>query len=190
MGIQAAMRIYISGALRGANDLEAARVKYETTARLLSREGISAYLPHQQTDPYRAWALEPVTVFSQDLQALSESDAILAFLDEPSLGVGAEIVLAVQNRKPVVGVYRNGNIISRFIEGFLISANCSILRYDDLEDLVNQIVIDLSVKELGSGERPPPLQCPPPRPLFVFVAAARLGLSSRVASEIKCHPTR
>jgi hypothetical protein len=141
LGIQEGMRLYISGALHGARNLEAAREKYEAVAELLTREGFLPYLPYQQTDPAWAQDLEPVRVFSCDLHALSECEMVVAFLDEPSLGVGAEIALAIQQAKSVFGVYREGHQISRFIEGLLASSNhCVLLRYDKLEDIVRAII--------------------------------------------------
>jgi nucleoside 2-deoxyribosyltransferase len=134
------MKIYISGALRGSRNLVEAREKYEGVAQSLAARGFSFYLPHQQTDPVWAEELDPVDVFRHDLRELLKCDLVLAFLDEASLGVGAEIVLAVQHAKPVVGAYKRECSLSRFISGFLMtSRQCVLLEYDHLEDLVQWI---------------------------------------------------
>lgn len=144
MESQDRLRLYISGALQGARDLGAARKKYEAVAERLTRDGFAPYLPHQQTDPILARDIDAVQVFSHDLGVLSECDAVLAFLDEPSLGVGAEIALAIQRGKPVIAVCKRGNRTSRFVEGLLASSrNCTLLRYDDLEEVASSIAASL-----------------------------------------------
>ena len=146
MGIQEGLKVYISGALHGSRDLLAAREKYESVAELLAQEGFEAYLPHLHTDPESAHYLTPSQVFNHDLKVLSECDAVLAFLDEPSSGVGAEIAIAVQQRKPTIAVCRRGETTSRFIEGLIAASSVSVfMEYDTLGDVVNGVVASLGV---------------------------------------------
>jgi len=80
-------------------------------------------------------------VFLKDVEALFSCDVIVAFLDEPSLGVGAEIALAIQQEKVVIGLFRRGSEVSRFIEGLLrVSRNCIVAEYDDLADAVEVVI--------------------------------------------------
>jgi hypothetical protein len=144
LGIQEGLRIYISGALQGSGDLRAAREKYEALARLLRQEGFAPYLPHMQTDPVLAKNLSSDQVFAQDLQVLSGCDAVVAFLDEPSLGVGAEIALAIQQGKPTIAACKSGSATSRFIEGLIASSTgCTIIRYSGLTDIVTGVMASL-----------------------------------------------
>jgi nucleoside 2-deoxyribosyltransferase len=134
-------RFYISGALRGSKALSAAREKYEEFACLLTYMGYEAYLPHSQTDPEMDSDMEPSAVFLKDMGALSACDAVVAFLDEPSLGVGAEIALAIQQEKAVIGIFRRGNEVSRFIEGLIrVSENSLMVEYEGLQDAADSVI--------------------------------------------------
>lgn len=131
---------YISGALIGSKDLQAARLKYENLANLLNQIDIQPYLPHQQTDPIIMTHLKPEDVFEKDITALYSCDLIIVFLDEPSLGVGAEIALAINQHKQVVAVYPHKQVVSRFILGMLKKyTNSTIIQYSKLDDITKTI---------------------------------------------------
>lgn len=149
--------LYISGALRGARSLAAARRKYEDFAGLLACGGkYDTYLPHSQTDPESDSGLDPVAVFTKDVEALLACDAVIAFLDEPSLGVGAEISLAFQHKKVVVGIFKRGTQVSRFVEGLIQVSKGSILEYDDLQDGVELVIGELEGAAIVKSESIPP----------------------------------
>lgn len=112
-------KVYISGALMGARDLGRARELYEIFASACRDAGWIPYLPHSNTDPDAAATLPASTVVSRDLEELESADVLLAYLGEPSLGVGAEIALAVCRDKPILATYESGRRISRFVLGLL-----------------------------------------------------------------------
>lgn len=131
------LKVYISAALASASDLPKARLKYEQLARLISNRGMQPYLPHLSTDPARNAEIIPEVVFQTDLRAMRSSDIILALLDEPSLGVGAELAFAVAEEKTVVAVWEKSTQISRFLEGFLlVNSGITICRYNNLVDIL------------------------------------------------------
>lgn len=89
--------------------------------------------------------LSSEVVFRKDLEALESSDLVVAFLDEPSLGVGAEVALALARGLPTIGMRSGRAHRSRFVEGLLEDApRACILTYSDLEDLAPRIVAFLS----------------------------------------------
>jgi nucleoside 2-deoxyribosyltransferase len=113
------LAVYISGALMGASDLQRVRKLYEALASVCERQGCTAYLPHRNTDPETAASLSTESVVEQDIAKMSEADVILAYLGEPSLGVGAEIAMAVQQGKHILALYESSRKVSRFIKGLL-----------------------------------------------------------------------
>ncbi len=129
--------VYISGALAGAQDLSSRCRFYERFASMASTKGISVYLPHTRTHPEADPALLPRQVFDLDLKMIKRCSLLVAFLDVPSLGVGAEIALACEFGIPVLGTTVRGSKTSRFIVGLLDSfPHCIFYEYDEFEDLV------------------------------------------------------
>lgn len=59
-------------------------------------------------------------IHDRDLDWINEADAVVAEVTNPSLGVGYEISYAVQNKKPVLALFRGGEQgkrLSAMIEG-------------------------------------------------------------------------
>jgi nucleoside 2-deoxyribosyltransferase len=134
------MRVYISGALMGASDLERVRLLYESFASACHQADCEPYLPHQNTDPRIHADLSDDLILKRDMDQLKLADIVVVYLGEPSLGVGAEIALAIQQNKPILAVYESSKRISRFILGFLKSyPEASIYTYESVEDACNWI---------------------------------------------------
>ena len=123
------MKVYISGALMGSSDLGAARELYERAAESIAAAGHEPHLPHLETDPEDAAHLAPERVFATDLEALRTSDAVLAFLNEPSLGVGAELAICWREAIPLLGLCEEGVDVSRFAMGCLAAGGGQLVRY-------------------------------------------------------------
>jgi hypothetical protein len=111
--------VYISGALMGARDLEAVRSLYESFATACESAGWIPYLPHQNTDPVVSANLTGEEVVSRDLLHLGSAGVVLAYLGEPSLGVGAELAIAMQMGKPIIALYESTRRVSRFALGLI-----------------------------------------------------------------------
>jgi nucleoside 2-deoxyribosyltransferase len=136
-----ALRAYISGALLHAADLAAARQLYERFAEACEHAGWEAYVPHQHADPVRDAALTNQQVVRRDLDELTASDAIVAFVGEPSLGVGAELAVALARGKRVLALAPDGTRVSRFLLGLLElhPAQASVFRYRSVDDAATWI---------------------------------------------------
>lgn len=113
------MRAYISGALMNVPDLPAARALYERLGAACASVGCEAYVPHQHADPLRDPEMPNLEVAQRDLIGITGADILVADLGEPSLGVGAEIVIALNARKRVLALAADGRRVSRFILGLL-----------------------------------------------------------------------
>lgn len=129
------MMIYISGALKGSSDLSSARSLYERAAKTIVALGHSAYLPHTETDPTDDRGLSEAEVYLIDIRKIRSADGVVAFLNEPSLGVGAEVATCVHESIPLLGLYHSSAEVSRFALGYMASNGSRVLRYRDCIEL-------------------------------------------------------
>jgi nucleoside 2-deoxyribosyltransferase len=134
------MRIYLSGAFVGSSDWETARRRYELLGSVLSQAGFEVYLPHTHTSPVQSAELSAKTVFERDKEEIFNSEILLALLDEPSHGVGAEIALALNHRMITIGTCHRNRKVSRFIKGLLESSETGeYFEYEHLEEIVEKV---------------------------------------------------
>jgi len=113
------MNVYISGSLAGSKDIVKARALYEHLAQTCRQANCTPYVPHQNTDPIWSMELDCTAVYDKDIERLSAADVIVAYLGEPSLGVGAEIAFAVQMKKHIIAIWEEDAKVSRFVAGLL-----------------------------------------------------------------------
>ena len=130
---------YISGALHGSSNLDIAKGLYEETAKILREFGVSVYLPHDMNDPIKDVDISSTTVFKRDFDALQKSSAMVAYLDEPSHGVGAEVAFFIEWGKPILPLLKHDRKCSRFLEGLLKTHGQDIVRYSDMPSLVTTL---------------------------------------------------
>lgn len=138
------MKVYISGALQGSANLAAAREVYEFAGHVVQDAGGVAYVPHTKTDPQQNNSLNGQSVFRADFDEIRSSDGLVVFLNEPSLGVGAEIVIALSMGKSILPLAYSKTSYSRFVEGLLEEYGMSVARYysnDDLQGLISDFVL-------------------------------------------------
>lgn len=139
------MKFYISGALQGSTDLSIARIVYENAALSVSKSGGTPYVPHTKTDPEQNSDINSGSVFKSDLDEIKKSEALVVFLNEPSLGVGAEIAIAMSMGKKILPLVIEGKAYSRFIEGLLDTSGLKVQTYSDEEEMdfiIQQFVDD------------------------------------------------
>jgi 2'-deoxynucleoside 5'-phosphate N-hydrolase len=129
------VRVYISGPLHHAADLMTARCLYEHVASIVTDTGHEPYVPHWHTDPETAHHIPAVDVYRHDVKALSQCDMIIAHVGAPSTGVGAELVMAVNNAMTVIGIAGTAETVSRFAEGFLQDLDVPLVRFADPAEL-------------------------------------------------------
>ena len=104
------MKVYLSVPMIANRALARARLM----AKAITDSG------HTITSP---WVLGPVEgsdprlvdVFQRDTRATEESDAIVADVTEPSIGVGMELMAAYKARRRIILVVRKGNTTSRML---------------------------------------------------------------------------
>ena len=125
------MQAYISGALLNAANLDQSRQRYERFADACRAAGWDAYVPHQHADPERDSHLSNVDVAERDIDHVTAADVIVAYVGEPSLGVGAEVAIALRAGKRVLLLAETDRRVSRFLLGLaeLHPAQARVLRY-------------------------------------------------------------
>lgn len=134
------LTVYISGALMGARDLAVVRALYDQLADACTGAGWSAYVPHRRTDPDRDSNASAGSVYEVDLVELRKADVVVAYLGEPSLGVGAEMVLAMQAGKLILGLHEDSRKISRFVGGMLEQYDrAEVYRYRTSDDAAHWV---------------------------------------------------
>lgn len=97
-------QVYISGANKEL---------YEILGVEFEKCGFSAYIPHQHTDP----KIKPGKVYQTDYRKIIESSLLVAYVGEPSLGVGQEIQIASFHQIPILLVFEKGAKVSRMTLG-------------------------------------------------------------------------
>lgn len=111
------MRIYFAGAIRGGRNDAAL---YHEIVQLLREHG--EVLTEHVADSALGVLGQDIgdrKIHDRDLEWLRVSDYLVAEVTTPSLGVGYEIAMATQWRKPVLCLYRpeNGRSLSAMIAG-------------------------------------------------------------------------
>ena len=141
------MLAYISGALLNAAALDRSRVLYERFAEACRAAGWEAYVPHQHADPVRDGHLSNVDVAERDIDQVTAADALVAYVGEPSLGVGAEVAIALRAGKRVLVLAESSARVSRFLLGLveLHPSQAHICRYDTVDEAAGWITARLGV---------------------------------------------
>lgn len=133
------MKVYISGPLKVVSNREKFQQFYEFLADTVREFGHEPYLPHQKSDPVIHKDVPNRQVFLMDFNHLTKSDLILAVIDEPSTGVGAEIGIALDKGIEVIAIHNVQNEPSRFILGLFEERNSKIISYENQQDCRNQL---------------------------------------------------
>lgn len=139
------MQAYISGALLNAAQLDKSRALYERFAEACREAGWAAYVPHQHADPVRDSHLSNVDVAERDLENVTAADVLVAYVGEPSLGVGAEVAIALRAGKRVLIVAEADRKVSRFLLGLaeMHAGQTAVLRYQTVDEAVAWITTQL-----------------------------------------------
>ena len=114
---------------------------YERFAEACRAAGWDAYVPHQHADPVKDAHLSNVDVAERDIDHVSAADAVVAYVGEPSLGVGAEVAIALRAGKRVLILAEAERNVSRFLLGLaeLHPSQAMVLRYRSVDEAASWI---------------------------------------------------
>jgi nucleoside 2-deoxyribosyltransferase len=110
------LKVYVSGSLTNLNDASV-KTLYEQIGQLAQTHGFEAHVPHLHTDPVKNAAAIPEEVYAFDLGHLKDSDVVIAYIGEPSLGTGMELEMALKHNALVVLLSEKGAKLSRLALG-------------------------------------------------------------------------
>lgn len=141
------MRIYFSGAIAGGRENLPVYQHIVERLQFAGHEVPSAHvadpavLAHEST-------LSPREVYQRDIRWIEQSDAMVAEVSTPSLGVGYEVGYALQRGLPVLCVYQRGLFVSRMITGNPAPTLC-VAAYESLDEL--DAHLDSFTSKLAAG---------------------------------------
>ena len=129
------MKVYLSAPMLANRALDRAML----IAKAITDSG------HTITSP---WVLGPiesrdrrvVDVFQRDKEATEESDAIVADVTEPSIGVGMELMAAYIAKKRIVIVAKKGRVTSRMLSHMDRKETVEYDSEDELYELLRRVL--------------------------------------------------
>lgn len=127
------MRIYFAGAISGGRDNLPVYQHIVSRLKLLGHSVPSEHVADPRVLEQEGSAA-PRTVYERDVCWIRESDAMIAEVSTPSLGVGYEVACALQYGKSVLCLHREGLVISKMITGNT-SPQLSLFTYRDTTQL-------------------------------------------------------
>lgn len=99
------MKIYFAGSIRGGRkDV----LRYASIIKILKKYGqvLTEHIGHQQVSKFGEKGVKENKIFKRDMQWLRKSDALIAEVSTPSLGVGYEIARADFLKISIICLYR------------------------------------------------------------------------------------
>ena len=131
------MKIYFAGSIVGGR--ENARIYAQIVEYLLAK-GHKVPSAHVARPDVLHWEKKnpPSSIYERDIAWVRESDALIAEVSTPSMGVGYEIATALQWGKPVLCLYRQGSTLSKMILGNT-EPNIRVNSYTTPEELLSLI---------------------------------------------------
>jgi nucleoside 2-deoxyribosyltransferase len=131
------MKIYFAGSIRGGRE---DGDRYHSLIEHLKQYGevLSEHIGEESLSASGEYDKDDVVIHRRDMEWLLAADAVVAEVSTPSLGVGYEIGRAVENRKPVLCLYRPGSPkkLSAMIAG---SPELTVVSYSALQEAFNAI---------------------------------------------------
>jgi nucleoside 2-deoxyribosyltransferase len=130
------VKLYISGAFTGVDNLSEQMKFYDDVADDLRSRGFTVYKPHENTGPLLDRAQSDVDIYRTDISEIDSSDVIICILDTPSHGVGVEIHHAMKRNKTIAGFCKCLDNLSRLVRGMLKNYESGYLEiYEDAGDV-------------------------------------------------------
>jgi 2'-deoxynucleoside 5'-phosphate N-hydrolase len=90
---------------------------YDQLALVCRRHGWQTFVPHHFIDPEEFPASSPAEVYDREMRDLKEADVVIAYVGQPSLGVGMEVEAARAQNAIIILMSEKGTNVSRLIRG-------------------------------------------------------------------------
>ncbi len=90
---------------------------YDQLAAVCRKHGWQTFVPHHFIDPQQFPASSPTEVYEREIRDLKEADVVIAYVGQPSLGVGIELEVARAQNAIVILLFETGAVVSRLVRG-------------------------------------------------------------------------
>lgn len=131
------MKIYFAGSIRGGREN---RDLFHSLIQYLENKGIvlTEHIGEASLSAAGEKEEDNFLIHRRDMEWLLAADAVVAEASTPSLGVGYEIGRALENRKPVLCLYRKGSPkkLSAMLAG---SPDLTVVTYSELQEALDAI---------------------------------------------------
>ncbi len=135
------MKIYFAGSIRGGREDV---VYYHAIIDHLKKqcEVLTEHVSDKALSELGESTLTDDEIFQRDLEWLRESDALVAEVTNPSLGVGYEIAFAENMDKPVICMFRelSGKKLSAMIAGNPSVAKMTYTNMYDFQTTLDELI--------------------------------------------------
>lgn len=112
------MRIFFAGPLTDLKHPDKTKSFYGKLAEIAKANGFEYFWAFQNgTDPNVERIISAKEVYTRDSKELLKSDLMVAYIGEPSLGVGVEVEIAHTHNIPVYVLYEKDRWTSRMLRG-------------------------------------------------------------------------
>ena len=143
------MNIYFACSITGGRDDQSSYQIIVDTLHAGSHHVPTAHLSRPDVMSLEE-IVDPVEVYTRDIEWIDRSHAMIAEVSTPSHGVGYEISYALSRNKPVLCLHREGARVSKMITGNN-NANISVRTYRQKDEIAPHIQKFLAQINLISG---------------------------------------
>jgi hypothetical protein len=155
---------YIAGPLTDMSPDKRALMRgfYESLGAICLEFGLEPFLPHRHAGPETQAQLTPQRVDQIDRLAVTQSYLVIAYVGEPSIGVGIEVEMANHANKPVVILAEQTRLIARRITR-MVRGNPAVVAeigFRDFEDAKIQLhtFLQTFTETMAAQDMPAPLR--------------------------------
>ncbi len=128
-------KIYIAGQLTNAS--EGQKKIYEKISTVCHELSSNVRIPHLLTDPVKHSEIPPSDIWYIDHREVASADLMIAYVGQPSLGVGSELEIARITVSDIILWWFKGEVVSRMPLGN--PAVKYIIEAENEDDLLKQL---------------------------------------------------
>jgi len=132
------VKVYLATPLNNNRDIEKSQLLSNALTEI-NLEIISKWVTWNDPNPN----LNSKQIFQRDINAIEESDILIAEVSSPSIGVGMEIMYAHFLHKPILCAHTS-DTISNMVKGM---PHCTVIKYSDFNDLKKENFVNFRSKD-------------------------------------------
>lgn len=130
------MKIYFAGSIRGARDDQSVSENREIISYLKTLGDVLTEHVGDAGISAKGEDREDKFIHDRDMEWISRSDAVIANVSKPSLGVGYEVRRCIELNKPILCIYRRQE---KKLSGMIGGSGVPVFIYESMDDLKEKI---------------------------------------------------